>query len=98
MIYLSYHEAAYFGPSDTYDYAWEKFIVSVVSVFSLIFGAIEPRGAIFRPLLMIFPHYFSGFALLENWGQFPPFELIYMVILAGPGAFAGYIGTLLARP
>src|SRR5262245_56843384 len=90
------HVAPLLEPSGDADFRYWIFIVSFVTVFSLFFGAIERRGIVYRPLIMTFSHYFSGIVFL-SWGQLLPFELTFVPVLAAPGAFAGYVGTLLTR-
>jgi len=89
--------AVYFTNSDSYDFAWEKTIVPVVAIFSLVFGAIEPKVPWRWPLIIMTVHYFSGFALMTNWGQIPPFEIAYCAVLALPGLTTAYIGAFLRR-
>jgi hypothetical protein len=83
--------------TDGYTLLWEKTVLSAVGLFSLAFGFIEPRSPWRWPLLMMYVHYFSGFAIMERWGQVPPFELIYMAILSLPSIALGYLGAFLAK-
>jgi len=80
-----------------YDFLWEKVFVSTVVVFSFAFGFAEPKSPWRWPLLIAYVHYFSGFFIMRFWGQIPPFELVYITLLALPGVLAGYLGALLRR-
>src|SRR5439155_23319480 len=80
-----------------YTFTWEKTVLSAVGVSSFAFGFIEHRSPLRWPLLMMYVHYFSGFFIMKHWGQIPPFELIYMAILALPSIALGYLGVFLSR-
>jgi len=45
----------------------------------------------------MYAHYFSGFLFMQHWGQVPPFELLYVTILALPCIALGYLGAFVAR-
>jgi hypothetical protein len=80
-----------------YDFLWEKVFVSAVVVFSFAFGLAEPKSPWRWPLLIAYVHYFSGFFIMRFWGQIPPFELVYITLLALPGVLAGYLGSLFRK-
>lgn len=80
-----------------YDFVWEKVFISTTVAFSFAFGVVEPKSPWRWPLLIAYVHYFSGFFILRYWGQIPPFEMVYITLLALPGVVAGYLGSLLRR-
>ena len=96
MFYFCSMPAVYFVETDSYDSAWEKAIVPVVAVFSLVFGMLEPRKAWRWPLVIMGFHYASG-VLMKHWGQLLPFELLYAGFLSIPGVAAAYLGAFLAK-
>ena len=83
--------------ANTYTFLWEKVIVTTIAFFSFVFGFIEPKSSWQWPLLMARVHYFSGFFIVEHWGQMPPFELIYITMLSLPGIATGYSGSFLRK-
>lgn len=84
-------------PSDSYDFLWEKFIVSALTIFSFICGFIEPNAPWRWPLVMACACYFSGFIIMKSWGQIPPFELIYIGLLSLPAIAAGYLSAWMGK-
>ena len=97
MFWFRWLEPTARTETEGYDFLWEKLTVSTVTAFSLLFGFIEPRSPWRWPFLMMYAHYFSGFIIMRHWGQLPPFELIYMALLALPGIGAGYVGARLSK-
>ena len=87
------------GESTTKEYMllWEKVFVVAIALFSFVFGFLEPRSPWRWPLLMAYVHYFSGFFIMEHWGQIPPFELVYITVLSLPGIATGYLGSFLRK-
>jgi len=84
-------------PPEDYNFLWEKIFVVFIALFSFIFSLIEPKSSWRWPLLMAYVHYFSGFIIMEHWGQIPPFELIYITILALPGIILSFITSFLVN-
>jgi len=82
---------------NTYTFLWEKVIVTTIAFFSFIFGFIEPKSSWRWPLLIAYVHYFSGFFIMDHWGQIPPLELIYITLLALPGVAMGYLASKFAN-
>lgn len=80
-----------------YTFLWEKIIVSTIALASFIFGFIEQRDPWRWPLAIAYVHYFSGFFIMDIWGQIPPLELIYVSCLAVPGIATGFLGAFLAN-
>jgi hypothetical protein len=97
MFLFRFLEADQDFTTTKYSFLWEKVFVSSVAFFSFVFGYVEPKAPWRWPLLMAYVHYFSGFLIMSHWGQIPPFELIYVTLLALPGIGLGYLGSLLAK-
>ena len=97
MFIVSSWPDLFFPTSDSYDFVWEKALVATVAFFSLILGAVQPRGAWKWPLVMASAHYLSGFVLMHPWGQIPPLELVYVAVLAIPGIATAYLGAFLSK-
>src|ERR1039457_1695746 len=60
--------------------SWEAFYIVYSTIAGLIItwiGSISPWKWI--PLLLV-ANYLSGYAFITNWGQFGPFDLIFMAI------------------
>jgi hypothetical protein len=85
-----------FLPIKLYPLAVSVFVSSLIT-FSLVVGFIEPRAPWRWPLVMAYVHNFSGFYIINNWGQIPPLELFYIGVLALPGVATGYLGRWLRR-
>jgi len=87
------------GESTTKEYMflWEKVFVVTIALFSFVFGLLEPSSPWRWPLVMAYVHYFSGFFIMEHWGQIPPFELVYITVLSLPGIATGYLGSFLRK-
>ena len=70
--------------------SWEAFYIVYSTIAGLIItwiGSISPWKWI--PLLLV-ANYLSGYAFITNWGQFGPFDLIFMAIYSIPCLIASY--------
>jgi hypothetical protein len=83
------------GSSAPFAFAWETTFVVSTMIVSWVFGIVEPQNPWRWPFLMAYVHYFSGFFIMKNWGQIPPFEVMYVTVLALPAVAAGYLGARL---
>lgn len=97
MLFLCFLETGQDSTTTQYSFLWEKLLVSSIAVFSFVFGYLEPNAPWRWPLLMAYVNYFSGFLIMRHWGQIPPFELIYVTLLALPGIALGYLGAFLSK-
>lgn len=83
---------------DPAELVWETVALGSFGIFAFLFGLLEPREPPWPwPLVMMYVHYFSGFVIMDHWGQIPPFELIYIGLVALPCVALGYLGVFLRR-
>ena len=96
LIFRAIGHAQYIGVGQ-YDYFLEKFVAIGTVIGSLLLGGLDSKWPWLWPLVIVESFYFAGFALLPNWGQIPPFEVIYMGLLALPGVLAALIASHVTR-
>jgi phosphoglycerol transferase MdoB-like AlkP superfamily enzyme len=82
-------------PANPYNFLWEKVFLSTLIMFGLVSGFMRAGAPWLWPFVMSYVHYFSGFVIMKFWGQFPPFELIYLGLLSLLGVATGYLGIWL---
>jgi len=67
---------------------------TITGVIVSLAGTIAPWKWI--PVLFV-AYYFSGYAFNQNWGQFGPFDLMFMAIYSIPCLIASYASIYLRR-
>jgi hypothetical protein len=80
-----------------YSFFLEKFVVIGTAIGSILLGFFDFKRPWLWPFVIVESFYLAGFALLPHWGQIPPFEIIYMGLLALPGVVTSFLASRAAQ-